>query len=122
LEHRSAARVRAVLKAEIRYNDGLMSTPCLVRDLSETGARLELEGDVALPDRFDLYIEKKHRIRRAIMKRRQGRDVGVAFDDVEAKPLPAGNGLAQRVSKLEVEIAELRRLLEKIAAAVAPRE
>jgi hypothetical protein len=119
VENRSAARVRAVLKAEIRYNDGLMSTPCLVRDLSETGARLELTGDVALPDRFELYIEKKHQTRRAVMKRRQGRDVGVAFDDVEAEPPPADDALARRVSKLEAEIVELRRLLEKTAAAVA---
>ena len=54
-ELRSATRVRAVLKGEIRFDGGLRSTPCVIRDISDTGARLELQSDLALPDHFDLY-------------------------------------------------------------------
>jgi PilZ domain len=116
LENRSAPRMRAVLKAEARYNNGMMSAPCLVRDISDTGARLELEGDVALPDRFDLYIEKRQKTFRSIVKRRNGRDVGVAFEDV-AQP-STDPGMSERLGKLEADVAEMSELLAKIAAAL----
>ena len=106
--------MRAVLKAEVRYNNGLMSAPCLVRDISDTGARLELGGDLALPDRFDLYIDKKQKTYRSIVKRRNGRDIGVAFED--AVQPSAEVELSERVGKLETEVAEMRELLAKIAA------
>lgn len=117
MEHRSASRVRSVLKAEIRYNDGMMSSHCLVRDISDTGARIELSGDIALPDRFELYIEKRHRTYHAVVKRRSGREVGVAFDEPVAAPTP-GSDMLDRVAKLEAEVAELRQVIAAIAAAV----
>jgi hypothetical protein len=110
VEHRSEARVRAILKGEIRYDNGLRSTPCVIRDLSATGARLELPGDLALPDHFDLYIEKKNQTRPAIMKRKRGLEVGIAFANT------TDNALDERLSKLEAEVAVLRGLLEKLQA------
>lgn len=116
MEHRSATRVRTVLKAEIRYNDGLMRTSCLVRDLSETGARLELSGEMALPEQFDLYIEKKRQTRRVTVKRQHGRELGVAFIDVAGGS--SDPELPERVAKLEAEVAALRELLDKVAGAL----
>lgn len=111
-EKRSAPRLRAVLKGEIRYENGLMSTPCLIRDISEIGARLELPGDLVLPDRFDLYIEKKNQTRHSVLKRKRGVEVGVAFLDMPAPAL----GLPERVLKLEAEVARLRGLVERLQA------
>ena len=116
VEHRSAARVRAVLKGEIRYDNGLRSTPCVIRDLSETGARLELPGDLLLPDHFDLYIEKRNQTRPAVVKRKRGVEVGIAFADITEAS--AVSGLLERVAKLEAEVATFRGLLEKLQAAV----
>jgi hypothetical protein len=104
-----------VLKAEIRYNNGTMSTPCLIRDISETGARLEIPGDFVLPNRFDLYIEKRNQTRRVLVKRRDGRALGVAFDD-PIESVPAEAGLAGRVAKLEAGVAEVKEQLAKIMA------
>jgi hypothetical protein len=117
-EQRSAARVRGVLKAEVRFDDGAISVPCVVRDISDTGARLELAGDVALPDRIDLFIEKRQRTYRAKVKRRSGREVGVAFEETEAEPEEPGD-MQQRMEKLENEVAELRQAVAALAAAVA---
>ena len=118
MEHRSSPRTKTVLKAEIRYNDGLMRVPCLLRDISETGARLELGGDIALPDQFDLYIEKKHQTHHAVIKRRSGRDIGVAFEDATAKSEADEPGLPERMDKLEADVAELKRTVAEIADAV----
>lgn len=136
MDHRSKPRIRTVLKAEIRHSGGLINTPCTVRDLSDTGARIELPGDVTLPDRFDLYIEKRHAARPAVVKRRHGTEVGVAFLDVpppEVAPAPSAAAasvasaapavraepaasLADRVSKLEAEHAVLQEIVRKLAA------
>uniref|UniRef100_UPI0013D789DB PilZ domain-containing protein n=1 Tax=Klebsiella pneumoniae TaxID=573 RepID=UPI0013D789DB len=53
---------RQALRKELRYRvavetieDGRRS-PCLIQDISETGARLRLDDDVALPERFLLRL------------------------------------------------------------------
>ena len=112
-ENRSASRTRAVLKGEIRYDNGLRSTSCIIRDLSETGARLELPGDIPIPEHFDLYIEKKNQTRPAILKRKRGAEVGIAFVDTREK---APDGLSERVAQLEAEVATLRDLVGEIQA------
>ncbi len=118
MEHRSSPRTKTVLKAEIRYNDGLMRVPCLLRDISESGARLELSGDIALPDQFDLFIEKKQQTHHAVIKRRSSRDIGVAFENATAKREAGESGLPERMDKLEADVAELKRVVAEIADAL----
>ena len=56
-QKRRAARKR-VLKAGIIAFSGRCSTlPCSVRDFSEQGARLQLQGSIDAPDTFELIIE-----------------------------------------------------------------
>jgi len=55
---RRLAQRRRVLKGGIvAFNDHYSSLPCTVRDISDTGARLRIEGSMNAPDRFDLIIE-----------------------------------------------------------------
>ena len=89
----------------------------MIRDLSDSGARLELPGDIPIPEHFDLYIEKRNQTRPAVMKRKRGAEVGIAFVDT---PEQASDGLAERVAKLEAEVAAQRELLEKIQS--GPRD
>ena len=81
MEHRSSRRKRAILKAEIRFDNGMLSAACLVRDVSDTGARLELAGEIIVPDRFDLYIAKCNETRPAFVTWRRGQELGVAFEN-----------------------------------------
>ncbi|QGM99179.1 PilZ domain-containing protein [Methylocystis parvus] len=77
-ERRRSVRRRTLLTGRIVFRD--MSTfECVVRDLSEAGARLRCDQQVVLPEAFCLAIEKlgEKRPARAIW-RRDG-DIGLAF-------------------------------------------
>ena len=121
MEHRSAPRLRAFLKARIVFNNGMSTMDCLVRDLSDGGAKLQISDSVAIPDRFDLYIAKKDETRRARMQWRTGDEIGVAFEAAAAiapvVPKP-DRDVTQRLADLERETAELRRLLEEMRGEV----
>jgi len=118
MENRTALRTRAVLKGEVRYDKGLRSVPCVVRDLSEKGARLDLQGDIPLPEHFDLHIERKHLTRPAVVKRKRGTEVGIAFVDTSKME---SDELSERVAKLEAEVAAQRELLEEIQTRLGNR-
>jgi len=52
-----ARRSRALKKGKLIFNRGLRSVPCIVRNLSETGAKLEFEQAYLLPQEFVLQID-----------------------------------------------------------------
>lgn len=110
--------MRAFLQARIVFNNGMSTLDCLIRDLSEGGAKLKMSDSVALPDRFDLYIVKKDETRRAKLQWRAGDEIGVAFEQSSAPAAPApaagSRDVNQRIAELEAEIAQLRRLMEEM--------
>ncbi|MGL4285885.1 MAG: PilZ domain-containing protein [Phreatobacter sp.] len=79
---------RQVRRKELRYRvsvetieDGRRSL-CLIQDISETGARLRLDDDVALPERFLLRLaENRPQSRLCRLVWREGPVIGVAFID-----------------------------------------
>jgi hypothetical protein len=56
--------------------------PCVIRDLSRTGAKIRVARDVDLPERFALYIAA-HDLRSAAVRLRwrRGDFAGVAFEE-----------------------------------------
>ncbi|KQX34830.1 hypothetical protein ASD04_15690 [Devosia sp. Root436] len=56
-EHRAAPRQRVLKGGRIVINDGFSTFQCMVRNLSETGARLKVAGIVGIPDTFDLLMD-----------------------------------------------------------------
>ena len=71
---------RRVLKAGIAAsNDRHLTTPCTVRDLSATGARLRIEGSRTVPDTFELIIELDGLEANCQVVWRKGGEVGVKF-------------------------------------------
>lgn len=54
LERRIAPRRNTFIHATISI--GLKSVPCIVRNVSETGAKVEVERVSAIPDRLDLIV------------------------------------------------------------------
>jgi hypothetical protein len=113
---RLAPRLRAILKAELRFNGGASTVACIVRDVSDSGARIELAGDVPIPDRFDLHIAKLQQTRRASRRWKRGLDVGIVFEPLPEALVGSNEPTSDRISKLEAEMVELRQLLDQMRA------
>jgi hypothetical protein len=115
-ERRHATRKKSFLRGCVYFNKRRGAMDCLIRDLSEAGARIIFSSAVNVPDVVELYIPQKEETIRARVKWRHGDEVGLAFPAVaRAAEAPTDDGdLAQRVEKLETEIAALRRMLKQL--------
>ena len=119
-DKRISPRLRSFLKGRVLFNGGQSSLDCLIRDISATGARLEISASVTLPDRFDLYLPHRDETCRAHLQWRRGAQIGVAFDQAQADGVPvmpaAPGDVAARVEQLEAEVGLMRMLLTQMKA------
>jgi hypothetical protein len=77
-EKRIAPRNR-VLKAGSISLSGGGAIDCTVRNMSSTGAALDVESPIGVPDDFKLVIEADHFSRSAHVQWRKGKRIGVTF-------------------------------------------
>jgi hypothetical protein len=121
-ERRTAPRQKSFLRGCIYFNNRRSAVDCLVRDISDTGARLIFSSTVAIPDIADLYIPQKEQTLRVHVQWRHGDEAGVTFANVTHTPETAAsseiNELGERIHKLEAEIASLRRIIKRMQAAI----
>src|ERR1044072_8251573 len=109
VERRRTARQKSFLRGMIYYNNRRNAMDCLIRDISPYGARLIFSDSVSTPDVLDLYIPQKEQTLRVHVIWRQGQEVGVAFAQAtHMEPAAETGDLAERVAKLEIEIAGLK--------------
>ena len=83
-DKRIAPRYRVLGHAQIISRTG--ATNCVVRDLSESGARLGVSERVKLPAEFDLWFVQRKLKLRVRVKWRNGDYVGVAFFEPQKAP------------------------------------
>jgi hypothetical protein len=114
-DKRSAPRNRTFLNAKAIFNNRQSTLDCVVRDMSSTGARLELSEAIVLPDCFDLYVLRRDATYRARITWRHGGEIGVAFENANA-PAQSPPDLAARVQHLEAEIGLQRLLISQLRA------
>jgi hypothetical protein len=77
-EHRVSTR-RRILKAGTILIDRKVTIDCLVRNVSDTGACLEIESPVGIPNDFTLVIKADHKMRLCHVQWRSARRIGVRF-------------------------------------------
>jgi hypothetical protein len=82
VEMRRPLRQRALKTGKIIVNSGGSVFDCLIRNVSDTGALLEIESSLGIPDSFGLVIGEapQERARQVRVVRRQATRLGVAFD------------------------------------------
>ena len=76
--HRIAPRRRTLKAGSIQFAGS--GIDCTVRNLSETGAALEVLSPLYVPDRFTLVVETAQVERPCHIVWRKQRRIGVAFD------------------------------------------
>ena len=120
IERRELVRHKTFIKGRIYFNNRLSSLDCIVRDVSEKGARLQVPESVALPDAFELYLPNKDEHFRAQAQWRKGDQLGVSWTPEAAfRPKTEGGAqgersLADRVARLEQEVAALQRRFDNL--------
>jgi hypothetical protein len=93
LERRHNERSSSHTPAVIRSEDTAFSTSCLVRNLSDGGARLLVAEHQSLPTRFILCLEANSIVgRRCQTVWRLGKQVGVRFVSAADRSIRAHNG------------------------------
>lgn len=77
-EHRIAPRRRILKAGSIAFGGGVID--CTVRNISDTGAALEVVTPLFIPDRFTLIVPTDQLKRPCHVAWRKERRIGVAFD------------------------------------------
>jgi PilZ domain len=116
-ERRGPLRHKTFIKGRIHFNNGLSSMDCIVRDVSESGSRIEVSEGIALPDAFEIYLPNKDEHFRAKVEWRKGDHLGISWTAERPsgqgnEPAELPNNFADRLAKLEREVASLRKRLD----------
>lgn len=108
-ERRKTSRARTFLGARLAYNKQFATLDCLVRNLSEDGAKLHVSDGVTVPDEVDLTIAQRQTPIRAHVIWRKGEEAGVAFVPARSDPEVIPLELVRRLRDCEAEKRALQR-------------
>jgi len=118
MERRKAPRQRSFLRGLVRLGDQNYSMRCVVRDVSETGAKLRFKFPISFTGNVELHIPEKQKIIQASVVWVDNCEVGISFRGpltiTDPVPTPADSAdaeLLDRVARLEAEITALKQLL-----------
>ena len=119
VERRTIVRHKTFIKGRIYFNNRRSSMDCIVRDVTDNGARLEFSASVTLPETFELYMPNKDEYFLARIEWRKGNNIGVSWtpeDPLNPRPESgrSDHHLADKVARLEREIALLHKRLDAI--------
>jgi hypothetical protein len=115
-ERRISRRSKSFLRGFVYVSKRRGALACLIRDMSEKGARIIFSDNVTLPDVVELYIPQREQTLRARVQWRRSDEIGLAFmaDDREPEVAPTAGEVMQRVALLEAEISSLRTVLKRL--------
>ena len=124
--NRAEVRKRCFMAATISFNKGLTSCECVIRNLSESGARLDVASPVSLPTFFHLYIPAQQKQLFVELKWRSESEVGIEFCDEGLGATTAlehrdqsSASLRHRIRELEAEVGRLQnRIIQLTEGAI----
>ena len=109
LNRRKVQRDPAYLGGRIVFDRQFATVDCLVRNVSEDGARLVFNDTSSVPNAFDLTVPRRNMTYRVHARWRRFGEMGV---EIERKPAASATvipiTLARRLRKLERDNAALR--------------
>ena len=113
-ERRASRRQKSFLRGVVYFDKRRSEMACLVRDLSEDGARIILSQTITIPDIIELQIPQRERAVSARVQWRRADEVGLAFCKPETATTPREDRLIKRIAELEAEIATLQRTIKRL--------
>jgi hypothetical protein len=109
-ERRKQQRSRVFWAAKVSFNRRQSLLDCVVRDMSETGAKLAVTESAFVPREFELVIPKRAAAYQARIIWRQSDEVGIQFETGKVDPSP--DLVRRRRRDLPPEDAFYRKSLE----------
>jgi hypothetical protein len=109
-ERRALHRSRTYLAARIAFNDRYCTASCLVRNMSQNGAKLVFSAAALIPNEFDVIIPDKGESRRGRIVWRNYLEAGIAFLETKRATVVSIES-ALRTNKLKAERDALKARL-----------
>jgi hypothetical protein len=78
---RRAPRQRTLKGGKIVFKEGAFTFECMIKNISATGALLQVENTNGIPNRFTLVFEDRSPSRLCNVAWRSANRLGVAFED-----------------------------------------
>jgi hypothetical protein len=118
-ESRRAPRERVMLSAKLTYQSGSVSVPCVVSQISESGARISVSADVVLAQTMRLDVPQRNINADVRLVWRRGGMAAVAFEPTPPAlkaPLKAANkdGLEEENQRLRELVVQLEQRLKQM--------
>ncbi len=109
-ESRVSIRVLSSFLGRIELFNKQASYNCSIMDLSGTGARVSIDNALMIPNDFMLEIPSKGFRKRAVVKWREGSEIGVSFEAYDE------NVIVERLVTLEEELRVLKEQMRSLLA------
>ncbi|HEX5313526.1 MAG TPA: PilZ domain-containing protein [Gammaproteobacteria bacterium] len=113
-EQRQDTRHRSLLRGIVYFDGRPFAHECLVRDISEKGARIAFpDPPPAHADRLELQVPIKSLRHQCRVAWRGDAEVGVSFTDVAATEM-SPQAMAERMARLEAELESLKQIVRAL--------
>lgn len=115
-EKRQTPRQKSLLRGFVYFGNSPSALDCIVRDISDAGARLKFPGSFPTSDIIDLHIPVKGQTLRGKVQWRRADEIGIAFVSASARSdVDQRDGeLSDRVARLEADITALKQLIKRM--------
>lgn len=115
-DRRNVSRQKSLLRGFVYFDNSPSAVECVVRDISETGARLKFQNFPAIADTLELHVPVKGQKFRANVEWHEDGEIGIAFFDASepSNAAPPAGELFARMNRLEAEIAGLKKLVNRL--------
>lgn len=107
-------RRKALAGGRLIYHGGSATVECVVRDISEGGARLRIEGTAPIPERFELVVPSRNLRMRARTVWVRDNERGVEFLEEAVPPQPAAPAPTSDEEALKRHILHLKRQIQSM--------
>ncbi len=116
-ERRQRPRQKSFLRGCLYFNNGRASATCLIRNISDRGARVLVSQTLNIPDVVELYVTQKAQTIRARVEWRRGDELGLGFaeDADETNASKEFKEIVARLAHLEIEVASLRHTIKELS-------